>query len=437
MTPKAGLKTPLHRTDWRTVRLKFLLERKIRPIRDDDGVVTAFRDGVVTLRSNRREEGFTFADKEIGYQGVEPGDLVIHAMDGFAGAIGISDSRGKCSPVCTTVVPRTHGQVHPQFCAYYLRNLAITGFIESLAKGIRERSTDFRWKDAGNLLVNFPDYSTQAAIADFLDREIAHIDQLIAIKNRQSALLAERKLSAIQELAQGKLYPADKQKQTGNKWFPVVPEHWERVRLRFLFRATKRQGWPDLDVLSVYRDYGVILKSSRNDNINKTPEDLSSYQLVETGDLVINKMKAWQGSLGIAEMIGITSPDYLVFKPVRPMIGRYIHHLLRAQPMPALFSTISNGIRTDQWRLEYNKFLDIPVWLPPLAEQQEIAKKIDNRTSGFERIAQGVLESIKSLQERRSTLITAAVTGRIDIAPCKTQWRTSRTPAETQEFKRA
>jgi len=197
VTPQAGLRTPLHRSDWTTARLKFLIERKHRDLCSGDGIVTAFRDGIVTLRSNRREDGFTFADKEIGYQGVEPGDLVIHAMDGFAGAIGVSDSRGKCSPVYTITVPRQNAPADMRFWAYYLRNLAITGFIQSLAKGIRERSTDFRWNDAGNLLVNFPDQETQKTIADFLDRETARIDQLIEKKERLVELSNEKETEEI------------------------------------------------------------------------------------------------------------------------------------------------------------------------------------------------------------------------------------------------
>ena len=77
-----------------------------KPVKPDDGVITCFRDGEVTLRSNRREDGFTMADKEIGYQGIDAGDLVVHGMDGFAGAIGISDSRGKASPVLNVLNSR-------------------------------------------------------------------------------------------------------------------------------------------------------------------------------------------------------------------------------------------------------------------------------------------------------------------------------------------
>ena len=219
MIPKAGLTTPMHRSDWDTARLKFVLDKHQRPVRHDDGVVTAFRDGVVTLRSKRREDGFTFAEKEIGYQGVEKGDLVIHAMDGFAGAIGISESRGKCSPVYTIAVPKTGVRTHARFWAYYLRNLAVTGFIESLAKGIRERSTDFRWKDSGNLLVNFPNFSEQERIAEFLDQETTRIDRLVEKKLRMISLM-------------------------GAKWDPLF-EKWRRNstarQVRFKYLAVRRQ----------------------------------------------------------------------------------------------------------------------------------------------------------------------------------------------------
>lgn len=109
-----------------------------------------------TLRSNRRTEGFTTALKEIGYQGIRKDDLVIHAMDAFAGAIGVSDSDGKSTPVYSACVPRRANTVDPTFYAYYMRHLALSGFLVSLAKGIRERSTDFRFNDFAELEVPFP-----------------------------------------------------------------------------------------------------------------------------------------------------------------------------------------------------------------------------------------------------------------------------------------
>ena len=134
-------KMPLH---WKLERGKNLYQKMQRPTNDMDGVVTCFRDGTVTLRKNRRTTGFTESLKEIGYQGIRKGDLVIHVMDAFAGSIGVSDSDGKGTPVYS--VCQARGDSNNQYYALLLREMARTGFIQSLYKGIRERSSDFRFE---------------------------------------------------------------------------------------------------------------------------------------------------------------------------------------------------------------------------------------------------------------------------------------------------
>ena len=137
--------------DWKIFRAKFIWKKENRPVHPDDSVVTAFRDGQVTLRENRRSEGFTFAIKEIGYQRVFKGDLVISAMDAFAGAMGISESTGKCSPVYSVCSPVK--LVEQKYYGYLLKDMAQKNYILSLAKGIRERSTDFRYAEFGDTLL--------------------------------------------------------------------------------------------------------------------------------------------------------------------------------------------------------------------------------------------------------------------------------------------
>ena len=114
--------------DWAICRGKTIMTILERPVKEDDGVITCFRDGEVTLRSKRREEGFTFSLQEAGYQGIEPGDLVVHGMDGFAGAIGISDSRGKATPVLNVL----DSQENKRFLMYQMRAIAFNGHSRSL-----------------------------------------------------------------------------------------------------------------------------------------------------------------------------------------------------------------------------------------------------------------------------------------------------------------
>jgi type I restriction enzyme S subunit len=167
---------------WNELRLAALFELQKRDVEPEHEVVTAFRNGQVTLRSNRREDGFTFATKEIGYQGVATGDLVIHAMDAFAGAIGVSEAAGKSTPVYSVCSPKPG--VDARFYAMLLRTMALAGFVESLAKGVRERSTDFRWRDARDVRVPVPPYDEQRAVVAFLDRETAKIDAVVAAQER-------------------------------------------------------------------------------------------------------------------------------------------------------------------------------------------------------------------------------------------------------------
>ena len=151
------------------LKAKYMFKRLNRNYCDSDGVVTAFRDGEVVLRSQRRMDGFTEATEFHGYQGVAVGDLVIHSMDGFAGAIGISKSNGKMSPVAHIYAPQKG--IEPRFYSFLLKHLAAEGFIQSLSKGIRERSTSF--DSAVFLSLDLPvlRLSEQQDIADvFVDR---------------------------------------------------------------------------------------------------------------------------------------------------------------------------------------------------------------------------------------------------------------------------
>jgi len=266
-----------------------------------------------------------------------------------------------------------------------------------------------------NVLLPFPPSSEQTVIAEFLDRETAKIDDLVAEQRQLIELLKEKRQAVISHAVTKGLNPQAPMKCSGVDWIGDVPEHFVTNKLRFLFLQQKRQGQKDKEVLSVYRDYGVIFKDSRDDNMNKTPEDLSSYQLVNRGDLVVNKMKAWQGSLGISDLEGITSPDYVVFSPIHQEYSPFLHLLLRSRSMVTVYRNISNGIRPAQWRLEPDQFLALPVFLPPLDEQKAIASYIAEQTSRFDALTAEAEHAIDLLQERRSALISAAVTGKIDV----------------------
>lgn len=185
---------------WDCIRGKYILKYITKPTKEDDGAITCFRDGEVTLRSKRREEGFTMADKEIGYQGIDVGDLVVHGMDGFAGAIGISDSRGKASPVLNVL----ETDQNKRYIMYFLRSMAYGDVFLALATGIRVRSCDLRWNKLAELFFPVPSLEEQAQIVEHIDHVIEETNNIIADKKAQIATLESYKKSIIFEYVTGK-----------------------------------------------------------------------------------------------------------------------------------------------------------------------------------------------------------------------------------------
>lgn len=183
---------------------------------------------------------------------------------------------------------------------------------------------------------------------------------------------------------------------------------WRSVPFWSLYRRDKKTGFPAEELLSVYRDYGVIRKSDRNDNWNRAGEDMSAYQLVEPGDLVLNKMKTWQGSLGVSSLQGIVSPAYFVYKPQTDDDPRFLHYTLRSMHHVGFYASISKGIRPNQWDLQPEMLDSMRVFLPDIDTQREIAQsleKVDSMIATLDELADAL---------RQRTTDTAAVFGLTD-----------------------
>jgi len=187
-----------------------------------------------------------------------------------------------------------------------------------------------------------------------------------------------------------------------------TPTEWRDVPFWSLFRRKKQTGFPEEELLSVYRDYGVIPKSSRDDNHNKESEDLSGYQLVTEGALVTNKMKAWQGSIAISRYRGIVSPAYYVYTPQSDEWDQFLHYLLRSAPYIGLYRRISKGVRVNQWDLEHEALRNIPVFLPDLPTQRAIADFLDRETARIDSLIEKKQRLVDIIAPRFETLIHVA-----------------------------
>jgi len=189
---------------WQIERGRFLYSQVEIPPEDQDGVVTAFRDGQVTLRSNRRTEGFTVAVLEVGYQRVREGDLVIHGMDAFAGAIGVSESTGKCTPEYAVLQPIQQGTCNAYY-AKVLRLMAHRNFIYVICPSVRERAPRFRFESFKGVMLPVPPADEQHEIIRHVSAQEHSLASLAAEAERAIALLQERRSALISAAVTGQI----------------------------------------------------------------------------------------------------------------------------------------------------------------------------------------------------------------------------------------
>lgn len=405
---------------WEIEKAKWIFLKADRPIRPNDGIVTCFRDGEVTLRSNRRTDGFTNALKEHGYQGIRKGDLVIHAMDAFAGAIGVSDSDGKSTPVYSACIPRIKNRINVYYYAYYLRNLALAGFIESLAKGIRERSTDFRFTDFAELLLPFPKLEDQERIVAFLNQKTAEIDQAIAIKEQQITLLNERKQIIIQKAVTQGLDPNVPMKDSGVEWIGQIPEHWEVKKIKYatkIFRGKfthRPRNDPSLyDGKYPFFQTGDVAKAGKflvdfKQTLNE--KGLRVSTLIPKGTVVITIA----ANIGDVSILGIDAcfPDSIVgFQPTELLDRDFLFYSLLSMKNQFVNSSIKNT----QMNLNVDRIGSNYICVCPKDEQINIVEKIEEFNANFENAINLLNREIGKLKEYKATLINDAVTGKIKV----------------------
>ena len=211
------------------------------------------------------------------------------------------------------------------------------------------------------------------------------------------------------------LHPYPSYKPSGILWLGDVPEHWDVRRLRNTLAGTNERNRPDLPLLSVVREQGVILRDVTNleENHNFIPDDLSNYKVVKNGQFAMNKMKAWQGSYGVSQHDGIVSPAYYVFE-IREVSWNYFHAAIRSKTYVPFFAQASDGVRIGQWDLSQARMREIPFLLPPLPEQAAIVRYLDHADRRIRRYVDAKRKLIALLEEEKQAIINQAVTRGLD-----------------------
>lgn len=389
------------RASWDCTPARFLFVRQQRLVRASDEIITAFRDGRVMPRSLRRTEGFTNAVQEIGYQGIRKGDLVIHSMDGFAGAIGVAEADGKASPVVHAYRPQRDAD--PRYYAYLLRVLARQGFVGALAKGIRERSTAFDSETFRGLVLPEPPSACQRAIADYVDTETARIDALIDAKRRLGDLVRDRFRVQVDEMT-ASLHP-EVEVRRFTSLITSGPRGWgDKVGQR---------GAPFIRSANLQRDCLAL----RTDNLAYVDAEASpeaDRSRVRPGDVLVGITGAntgWVGMVPAALAGAYVSQHVAILRPTGVTPSWLAYSIFSRRAQHRLLAGQYGGTKQ---QLGLGDLAGL-VAVSPNSSQEALCRVLDTSWDATERALATISQQVALLSEHRQALTIAAVTGELEI----------------------
>lgn len=351
-----------------------------------------------------------------GYQILRRNELVFKLID----LENISTSRvGLClfergivSPAYIVLTPKNN--INSKYGEYYYLSMWHREIFNHIGDdGVR---SSLNAKDLLNIPIVLPSMPEQQKIADFLDEKCRHIDSVLEKTRASIDEYKQLKQSVITQAVTKGIRPNRPMKDSGIEWIGQIPEDWKVATLKHYITWKSEKGCPDETVLSLYRDYGVIPKDSRDDNHNVTSLDTSGYKVVDVGDFVINKMKAWQGSMAISKYRGIISPAYHICTVNSTNIDlMYFHYLLRNKSYIPEYTRLSTGMRVGQWDLGFDDFKNIPFIIPPMNEQIEIVDYLESKCSEIDTLITKKEQLIEELETYKKSLIYEYVTGKKEV----------------------
>ncbi|SNS89721.1 type I restriction enzyme, S subunit [Azospirillum sp. RU38E] len=405
-------------THWELRRSKYVFTQRKEFARKDDVQLSATQShGVIPQGEFEELVGRRVVKIQTNLEKrkhVEIDDFVI-SMRSFQGGLERALVTGCIRS--SYVILRQLETINPDFFGYLFKSPRYVEALQSTGCFIRD-GQDLNFDNFSRVDLFLPPIGEQRAIAAFLDEKCAKVDEAVRIKEEQIALLRERRQILIQQAVTRGLNPNAPMKDSGIDWIGQIPAHWEVRRGKHLFReVNERSDEGTEELLSVSHMTGVTSRSEKNVSMFMA-EDYSGSKLCQPGDVVINTMWAWMGALGVSDLTGIVSPSYGVYRPRQgiSLNRRFVEFMLRTTPFIEQYNRISTGLHSSRLRLYPHMFLGLPMVIPSREEQDIIAENIEN---DVKKIADAITikeSQITALKEYRTTLINAAVTGKIKVA---------------------
>ena len=402
-------------THWEVVRGKNVLKLLNRPVREDDEIVTCFHDGTVTRRADKTDRRINLSTLETRYQGVEPGDLVVHSMDASNGAIGISDSRGKATPVLL-VLDSKHNK---RYLMYYLRMVANRNVFQTMSDGIRNHSCDLTWRKLAVFPFLLPSRAEQDQIADYLDHTLGKIDAIIAEAQESIEDYRRWKAVRIYEVLTKGLDAGATMNDSGIPWIGNIPAGWSVQKLKTLVREPLRQGTLesgvtyDPDLPRYIRSADIAPDGTlKDDNKRSLPGPVTQKYSLEDGDLLFIRSGETVGRACIYRSAETaTWASYLI----RASIDDKLIH-----PKLVLYATFA--VNYGNWKttamtsavvknISGSKYGDWSIVVPPIAEQEQLVRYIEDKILPVDDLISQREALIADLSDYKQSLICETVTG--------------------------
>lgn len=349
------------------------------------------------------------------YQEVLAGEFLVNPLnlnyDLKSLRIGLSDINVVVS--AGYVVLQAKDKMDKRYFKHLLHRYDVAN-MKLLGSGVRQTIS---FNHIANSILVAPPLPEQRAIAALLDEKCGKIDEAVRIKEEQIALLSERRQILIQETVTRGLNPAAPMKDSGIDWIGQIPAHWDIVRFKYLFSQSRLSVRKDDEIVTSYRDGQVTLRSNRR--LEGYTEAIleGGYQGIRSGQLVLNSMDAFEGAIGVSDSDGKCTPEYVICDPIRDSVNQYYFaYLLREMALAKYIQVICNAVRQRAVRIRFNNLATRFMVVPPAAEQAEIVAFVESEKS---RIADAISikeEQIAALKEFKTSLINAAVTGKIKVA---------------------
>ena len=344
----------------------------------------------------------------------EAGDILFGKLRPYLAKVVKPGFSGICSS--EFLVFQSTKDTFEDFLAYALRSSDFISLINGSTYGAKmpRANPDF----IANAEIPFPPLPEQRAIAAFLDNKSAKIDQAVRIKEAQIKLLRERRQILIQQAVTRGLNPGAPMKDSGIDWIGEIPAHWKVWRSKFLFKQSKELARKNDIQLSATQSFGVIsqekFESLVGRRVVKISTNLDKRKHVELNDFVIS-MRSFQGGLERAYSTGCIRSSYVILRPAPEVNPDFFGYLLKTPRYIHALQITGNFIRDGQ-DLTFENFADVDLYVPPYQEQAEIADHIKHSCDRIDDAIKIKQNQIAKLKEYKTTLINAAVTGKIKVS---------------------